>query len=53
MTIMEAAKRIQKLTGCEIKVNTSEENEDKRNYKVSADKIKKIFSKSLERKMRR
>ena len=42
MTIMEAAKRIQKLTGCEIKVNTSEENEDKRNYKVSADKIKKM-----------
>jgi len=42
MTIMEAAKRIQKLTDCEIYINTEDKNEDKRNYKVSADKIKKM-----------
>lgn len=40
MTIMETAETIQKLTGCEIEVNN--ENEDKRDYKVSAEKIKKI-----------
>jgi len=40
LTIMDAAKRISKLTGCEIK--TEENNEDKRDYKVSGDKIKKM-----------
>ena len=40
LTIKQAAERIQKLTNCSIEV--SEENEDKRNYRVSAEKIKKF-----------
>lgn len=40
MTILEAANRISEITGC--KVNISHENEDKRNYKVSGDKIMKM-----------
>lgn len=39
-TILEAAKKIQSAIGCEIEI--SNENEDKRNYKVSADKIKQM-----------
>jgi len=39
-TILEAAKKIQSVIGCEIEI--SNENEDKRNYKVSADKIKQM-----------
>ena len=39
-TIMDAAKKIQELTDCEIEI--SDENEDKRNYNVSADKIKRL-----------
>ena len=39
-TILEVAKRIQKLIGCEIDIST--ENEDKRNYKVSAEKLKQV-----------
>ena len=37
MTIMEVAEKIKKLTSCEIEV--SEENVDKRDYKVSSEKI--------------
>lgn len=40
MTILEAAHRISKVTGCEVIV--SNENQDNRNYKVSADKMRKI-----------
>lgn len=40
MTILEAAQRISKLSGCEIEI--SNENPDKRNYKVSAEKIKQV-----------
>lgn len=40
LTILDAAKRISKLTGCEIEI--SNDNEDKRNYKVSGDKIEKM-----------
>ena len=36
MTILDAAKKISALTGCEISI--SQENEDKRNYKVSSEK---------------
>jgi len=49
MTILEAAKRIKKLTDCKVKI--SEDITDERNYRVSGDKIK-IFgfsaSKNLE-----
>lgn len=37
-TILDAAKKIKQLTDCEIEI--SNENEDKRNYNVSAEKIK-------------
>ncbi len=37
LTIMQAAERISKITGCTIEV--SKENEDLRNYKVSGEKI--------------
>ncbi len=40
LTILDAAKRISKLTGCEIEI--SHKNEDKRNYKVSGDKINRM-----------
>lgn len=40
LTILEAAKRISKLSGCEIEI--SNENEDKRNYRVSGEKIKRM-----------
>lgn len=40
MTILQAAERIKKATGCEIEI--SEENEDNRSYRVSADKIKQV-----------
>lgn len=40
MTILDAAKQISKLSGCEIII--SNENEDKRNYQVSAEKIKQM-----------
>ena len=40
LTILDAAKRISKLSGCEIEI--SNENEDKRNYKVSGEKIKRM-----------
>ena len=40
MTIQEVALKVQELTGCEIE--TSNENEDKRNYIVSAQKIKDV-----------
>jgi nucleoside-diphosphate-sugar epimerase len=40
LTILDAAKRISNLTGCEVVV--SNENEDKRNYQVSGDKIRKM-----------
>ena len=40
MTILDAAKQISKLSGCEIII--SNENEDKRNYKVSGEKIKQM-----------
>lgn len=40
LTIMQAAERISKITGCEIQI--SNENEDLRNYKVSGDKIGKM-----------
>jgi len=39
-TILNAAKKIKELTNCEIQI--SDENEDKRNYNVSAEKIKDI-----------
>jgi len=39
-TILNAAKKIKELTDCEIQI--SNENEDKRNYNVSAEKIKDI-----------
>lgn len=39
-TILNAAKKIKELTNCEIQI--SNENEDKRNYNVSAQKIKDI-----------
>jgi nucleoside-diphosphate-sugar epimerase len=39
-TIMDAAKKIKELTNCNIKI--SNENEDKRNYNVSAEKIKNV-----------
>ena len=38
MTIMQVAELISELSGC--KINISQESPDKRNYKVSADKIK-------------
>ena len=40
MTIMQAAERISKITGCEIEI--SENNEDNRSYRVSAEKIKQV-----------
>ncbi len=40
MTIMEAAERVSKITGCDIEI--SKDNEDNRSYRVSADKIKQI-----------
>ena len=40
LTIKQAAERISKVTGC--KISTSKDNEDKRNYKVSAEKLKQI-----------
>ena len=40
LTIMQAAERISKITGCAIEV--SEENEDLRNYKVSSKKINQM-----------
>lgn len=40
MSILEAAKRISKITGCDIEI--SEDNEDKRSYRVSAEKIKQV-----------
>jgi nucleoside-diphosphate-sugar epimerase len=40
LTIKQAAERISKVTGC--KINISNDNEDKRNYKVSAEKLKQI-----------
>jgi len=40
LTIMDAAKRISKVTGCEIEI--SNENEDNRNYKVSSKKINQM-----------
>lgn len=40
LTILDAAKRISKLSGCEIEI--SQENEDKRNYKVSGEKINRM-----------
>jgi nucleoside-diphosphate-sugar epimerase len=40
MTIMDAAKRVSKITGCEIEI--SKDNEDNRSYRVSADKIKQV-----------
>ena len=40
LTIKQAAERISKVTGC--KVSISNENEDKRNYRVSAEKLKQI-----------
>ena len=49
MTIMEVAERIKKLTDCKIEV--SKENIDKRDYKVSAEKINQFGfkpSKTLE-----
>ena len=39
-TIMDAARKIKELTNCDIKI--SNEDEDQRNYNVSADKIKNI-----------
>ncbi len=40
LTIKQAAEKISDITGC--KINFSNENEDKRNYKVSADKLKQV-----------
>ena len=40
LTIMDAAKRISKLTGCEIAISNTDE--DKRDYKVSSKKIKRF-----------
>ena len=40
LTIKQAAERISKVTGC--KINVSNDNEDERNYKVSAEKLKQI-----------
>ena len=40
LTIKQAAERISKVTGC--KINVSNDNEDKRNYKVSAEKLKQV-----------
>ena len=40
LTILQAAERIKKLSGCEIEI--SHEEPDKRNYKVSAEKIKQF-----------
>ena len=40
LTISEASQRIKKLSDCEIEVLS--QNEDKRNYKVSGDKLKQI-----------
>ena len=40
MTILQAAERIKKATGCEIEI--SKEDEDNRSYRVSADKIKQV-----------
>lgn len=40
LTILDAAKKISKLSGCEIEI--SHENEDKRNYKVSGEKINRM-----------
>ena len=37
---MEAAEKISKITGCKIDVSTN--NEDNRNYKVSAEKIRQV-----------
>ena len=39
-TILQAAEKISNITGCEIII--SKENEDNRNYKVSAEKIKQV-----------
>jgi nucleoside-diphosphate-sugar epimerase len=40
LTILDAAKRISKLSGCEVVI--SNDNEDNRDYNVSGDKIKKM-----------
>jgi len=40
MTIMEAAKKISEITNCEIEV--SNENEDKRDYRVSSEKMNSL-----------
>lgn len=40
LTILDAAKRISKLSGCEIEI--SNENKDNRNYKVSSAKINRM-----------
>ena len=40
LTIKQAAERISKVTGC--KINISNEDNDNRNYKVSAEKLKQI-----------
>jgi len=39
-TIMEAAEKISKITGCKVEISTN--NEDNRNYKVSAEKIRQV-----------
>ncbi len=39
-TILEAAERISKLTGCKVEIST--DNEDNRNYMVSAEKLKQV-----------
>ena len=40
MTILDAAKKISALTGCKIVI--SQENEDRRNYRVSSEKINQV-----------
>lgn len=45
LTIMDAAQRISKLTGCQVEV--SKEINDNRNYKVSSDKINAVGFNSL------
>jgi len=40
LTIKQAAEKISNATGC--KINISNENEDKRNYKVSAEKLMQV-----------
>jgi hypothetical protein len=40
LTIMEAAERIKKLSGCNVQI--SNDIKDERNYKVSAEKMRKM-----------